>query len=432
MANELETFVLRLFESRGALLDRPAYGLVDVLLPEEVSQRLGVDGYLRLTFDEEVAAAYSEAIHLTYGHPLVDRITEAVREVGNAVHWYINQVRLEKPDLFGVIRKEIGLANARLRPEKEAGPQPQLHHYLRFNFKVAFVSDEKQEELVSILMDVNSGQPAWELDEAWGRVFLEREPRLSDVPQAPLAWHAEGSTIRLRLRQSSAVPSSKSDASPLSEENLQLLQERAAQAVARKASPTLEALQKRTARRLELDLARLQTFYDDTEADLRRRLDRTEDEGRRGSLEEKLAFAQADREHKLADARGKYRLRLVLDLINVALISQPKLALAVRIENRYASIQRNFVWDPLLHRVEPVLCDVCQAPSFHLHLCANGHLACDECVLYCSACKREFCKLCPDSMGACAVCNRPLCVYSQIRCKVCGRVTCQEHQGQCH
>lgn len=414
MADELETFVLRFLESHGALLDRPAYGLVDVVLPDEVSQRLGVDGYLRLTFDEQVAAAHSEAIHLTYGHPLVDRITEVARGEGHAVHWYINQVRLEKPDLFEVIRKEIGLANARLRPEKEARPQPQLHHYLRFNFKAAFVSDEKQEELVSILMDVNSGQPAWELDKVWGRVFLERGSHLPDVPQAPLAWHSDGST------------------DVLSEETLQLLQERAAQAVARKAAPTLEALQKRTARHLELALARLQTFYDDTEADLQRRLARTDDESRRRSLEGKLAFAQADRKHKLADAQAKYRLRLVLDLINVAFISQPKLALAVGIENRYASVRKNVIWDPLLHRVEPILCDVCQVPRFRLHLCANGHLACDDCVLYCGACKREFCKLCEMYVSACAVCNRPLCVYSQIRCQVCGRVTCQEHQGQCH
>jgi len=425
MANELETFVLRFLESHGALLDRPAYGLVDAVLPDEVSHQLGVDGYLRLTFNEGVAAANPGATHLTYGHPLVDQITDAARETGHAVHWYIGQVRLQKPDLFQVIQKEIGLVNARLQPEKEGKPRPQLHHYLRFSFKVAFVSDEKQEQLVSVLIDVNSGQPAWELDEAWGRVFLEREAWLVDVPQAPLAWHPKAPSGALAARAVDA-------ADPLAEDALHVLQERAAQAVARKAAPTLEALHRRTARRLELDLARLQSFYDDTEADLRRRLARTEDTGRRGSLEEKLAFAQADREHKLADVRAKYRLRLVLDLINVALITQPKLALAARVENRYASVRRDFIWDPLLHRVEPMLCDVCQAPSLRLHLCANGHLACNVCVLYCSACKREFCKLCRADMSACVVCNRPLCTHSRIRCRVCGQVTCQEHEGQCH
>ena len=106
--------------------------------------------------------------------------------------------------------------------------------------------------------------------------------------------------------------------------------------------------------------------------------------------------------------------------------------LEARIENRYASVRREVVWDPLLHRVESVLCDACKLPTYRLHLCANGHLACDDCVLHCSACKREFCRLCEADMGACAVCNRPLCVYSQIRCKTCGQVTCQEHQGQCH
>ncbi len=176
---------------------------------------------------------------------------------------------------------------------------------------------------------------------------------------------------------------------------------------------------------MELDLARLHMFYNDTETDLRRRLARTEDDGRQQSLREKLAFAEADREHKLADAQAKYRLRLVLNLINVALISQPKLALTVCIENRYASIQRDCIWDPLLHQVEPMLCDVCQSLGYHMHLCINGHLVC-------SACKRESCILCKDGFGACAVCSRPLCVHSQIRCRVCGQVTCREHEGQCH
>ena len=427
MANELETFVLNYLEFHGALLDRPAYGLVDVLLPEEVSHRLGAgDGYLRLTFDGDVAADHSEVTHVTYGHPLVDRITELSRELGRSVHWYINYVRLEKPDLFGVIRSALSLTNARLQPAEKTESQPRLHHYLRFNFKVAFVTDEKQEELVSILMDVNSGRPAWEVDEVWGRAFLEGEPRLPDIPQAPLAWLPNGSSEVL-------APQGVGDAAPpLTEDNLRVLGMRAAQAVARKVGPTLESLQKRTSRRLELDTARLQAFYDDTEADLQRRLDRTEDEVRQRSLKEKMAFAQADREHKLADARDKYRLRLVPDLINAALISQPKLALAARIENRYASIQRDFIWDPLLHRVESMLCDVCQVPSSHLHLCANGHLVCDECVLYCSACKREFCTLCRADVGACSVCHRPLCVHSQIQCRVCGQVTCQDHLGQCH
>ena len=147
---------------------------------------------------------------------------------------------------------------------------------------------------------------------------------------------------------------------------------------------------------------------------------------------EKLAFAHAERERKLADVEAKYRLRIHLELINTVLISQPKITLRVRVENRYASVEPTFVWDPLLHRVEPPLCQVCGRPSPRVYLCANGHLADEECILHCAFCKRVFCTLCKDDVGVCAVCGKPLCVHSQIRCPVCGQVTCQEHVGQCH
>jgi hypothetical protein len=101
--------------------------------------------------------------------------------------------------------------------------------------------------------------------------------------------------------------------------------------------------------------------------------------------------------------------------------------LAIRIGNRYVSIQRHCIWDAPLHHVDPMMCDACQSSSFHLHLCTNGHLACSECVQYRNASKREFCALCRDDNGACAMRGQPLRAHSLIRCPACGKVTCQEH-----
>jgi len=276
---------------------------------------------------------------------------------------------------------------------------------------VALITDEKQEELASVLMNLHTGQPAWELD-TQEILPLESEYRLRPMHEAPPAWRPE-----LPLH---------------SPERLAWLQEQAGWAVAGKLTSTIEALQQRTARRLELDRARLDAFYDDTAADLERRLARTEDEARRASLEEKLAFARLERERKLADVEAKYRLRIHLELINTVLISQPKIALQVSVGNRYTSAQTTFVWDPLPHRVEPPLCQACGRPASRVYLCANGHLAGEDCILHCAFCKRVFCTLCKDDVGTCAVCGKPLCVHSQIRCKVCGQVTCQEDMGRCH
>lgn len=411
MADSLQDFVLAYCEEVGGLIERPAFGLVDLLLPDEVARRLGTEPLVRLAFTEETAAAHPDAIHLTYGHPLLDEIEEDMRGRGLALRRYVNQVRLERPGFFQLIKDELAFPNAWLQPLEGAVEAPQTCYYVRFNFKVALITDEKQEELASVLMNLHTGQPAWEL-ETQEIMPLESEYRLRPMHEAPPAWRPE-----LPLH---------------SPERLAWLQEEAGHAVARKLAPVIEALQQRTARRLELDRARLEAFYDDTATDLERRLARTEDETRQASLKEKLAFARLERERKLADVEAKYRLRINLELINTVLISQPKIALRARVENRYASAQPTFFWDPLLHRVEPPLCQVCGRPAPRVYLCANGHLADEDCILRCAFCKRVFCTLCKDDVGVCAVCGKPLCVHSQIRCPVCGQVTCQEHIGQCH
>jgi hypothetical protein len=411
VADSLQDFVLAYCEEVGGLIERPAYGLVDLLLPDEVARRLGTEPLMQLAFTEETAAAHPEANHLTYGHPLLEGIVEDMQGRGLALRRYINQVRLARPGLFQLIKDEVAFPNAWLHPLKSAVEAPQMYYYVRFNFKVALITDEKQEELGSILMDLHTGQPAWGLEKQ-EILPLELDYRLRSLRDAPPAWRPE-----LPLR---------------SFERLAWLQEEAGRAMARKLAPSIEALQRPTARRLELDRARLEAFYDDTGADLERRLARTEDEARRRSYEEKLAFARAERERKLADVEAKYRLRIHLELINTVLISQPKITLRARVENRYASVEPMFIWDPLLHRVEPPLCQVCGRPAPRVYLCANGHLADEGCLLHCAFCKRVFCTLCKDDVGICAVCGKPLCVHSQIRCQVCGQVTCQEHVGQCH
>jgi hypothetical protein len=105
----------------------------------------------------------------------------------------------------------------------------------------------------------------------------------------------------------------------------------------------------------------------------------------------------------------------------------------VAISNRTATITRTVVWDPLVHRLEPLVCDVCGEPGDGLHLCSGGHLAHTACLApQCIDCKRAFCQLCAEQISACVVCHRPVCKPSLITCPTCGRGTCQEHQQLCH
>jgi hypothetical protein len=210
------------------------------------------------------------------------------------------------------------------------------------------------------------------------------------------------------------------------------LLERAKAGAARELAESLDNLRRRAQRHLELDQARLEQYYADLQTDLERRLSRaTED--RRPALADKLAAVQVERQNKLLDAQAKYELRLTLELINLSVISQPKITLPVQIENRHTNVTRLLTWDPLLRRLEPLVCDACGQPGYELFLCANGHLAHKECLApQCVDCKRAYCQKCGNSVKSCVVCDQPVCVRSLSRCATCGRGTCQEHIGLCH
>jgi hypothetical protein len=425
--DELADFVLNYCREAGAIVEPPAYGVHEVLLPDDLAGRLGVSAYQHFAFDDALAAEADETdevTHLSYGHPLVESLIEVARQAPACAHLYVNAVRLDKRGLAELARQALSFPNARLvevpRPEQSRraaeGPDqtegPALGHYVRFNFKAALITDEKHEQLLSVLMDAQGGYAVNELAEIERLTTLETTPAFEHLPVMPLVW----------------LPGEE----PLSCQALEGMLERAKRAALDQLAEPLDSLQQRAARFLELDRARLEQYYDDMQRDLTRRLERA-DEDRRKALEDKLATVQADREAKLADAEAKYRLRVELELINLLVIAQPRLVLPVKIENRTATITRTVMWNPLLHRIEPLACDVCGRASFRLFLCTGGHLAHEECLSpQCVDCKRVYCRLCNDQMKACVVCDRPVCASSLNLCPICGRGTCREHMGLCH
>lgn len=449
--DELANFVLNYCREAGAIVEPPAYGVYEVLLPDDLAARLGVPAYQRFAFDDALTTqrtleADDEVTHLSYSHPLVESLIEAARQRPACARLYVNAVRLDKRGLADLARQALSFPNARLVEVPETAnlrqnnePQsesPALGHYVRFNFKAALITDEKREQLLSVLMDAQGGYTVKELVEIERLVTLETKPGFEHLPVMPPAWWpGEEQTLvspSAELTVSGAEPLRTSSVEPLSRQTLEGLLERAKRAALDELAEPLDSLQQRAARFLELDRARLEQYYDDMQRDLKRRLERAADD-RRKALEDKLVTVQAEREAKLADAEAKYRLRVELELINMLIIAQPRLVLPMNIENRTATVTRTVVWNPLLHRIEPLTCNVCGHASFRLFLCTGGHLAHEECLLpQCVDCKRVYCRLCTDLMKACVVCDQPVCASSLNRCPTCGRGTCREHVGLCH
>jgi len=407
-STSLEGLVLGYFRQVGALVEPPAYGAYEVLLPDEAAARWGISAHQKIVFD----AAYQQegVTFLHYGHALIETIAEELRGQSANGQFFINNVRPEKPGFASEIEKAFSLPNAKiffLPAEKE---KIRHHHYVRFNFKVSLVADEKRELVLPVWMDLQNGYPVHGAEiERLG--ILDEENQFLHIPSAPTFWNSEPA---------------------LSPQTLSGLLERARQAVPHELGETLANLQKRLARFLELDQARLNDYYSDLLKDAQRRLQKA-DEERRSALETKIEVIHTERQSKLLDVEQKYHLRIQLELVNLAIIAIPKLDLRVEIRKRTSTIKRTVTWNPLLHTIEPLPCDVCNRGGMTLQLCENGHLAHAECLApQCVECKRTYCQTCAQEVTECVVCGRPICIHSLTRCKECQRVTCAEHGGECH
>jgi hypothetical protein len=413
--SELQTFVLNYLEEVGGIAERAGAHTFDVLLPEQTADSLGIDSLQTWAFDE----TEDQTQRLTFSSPVVERMIEAASTKPTAVHYAIDSVRLHKTGLADLARSAWLIPNARLTEPRNSTVARLLNSYLLFNFKAALISDDKQEQIVSVLMDAQGGY-ALNSAEADQILIAARPIAKTDVvglQEGRARWLVEGQSQPLPVRDL---------------KTLYALLDRAQVAVTKHLDAAIKRLEKRSARFLTLDEARLNDYYDQIEEDLRTRVKRATGE-RKVDLEEKLTLTAAERKTKLTDAATRYAVRADLTLINVMLIQQPKLAIAVQLENRQTERVVAAVYDPLLHRIEPLLCEVCNLPDQRLQLCQNGHLVHADCLApQCIDCKRVFCQRCADSIGQCSVCHEPLCKSSAIKCPDCGRVTCQAHRTLCH
>jgi hypothetical protein len=419
----LEQLVLGYIRQLGGVVEPPAYGAYETLLPDEAAARWKIPAEQKFTFD--AAHQQDGATFLHYGHALVETIVEELRGQSADGYFFINNVRPDKPGFKSEIEKAFSLPNAKIffiNNEKEA---IHYHHYARFNFKVSLIADEKRELILPVWMDLQNGYPV-NGAEIERLAILDEESQFLHVQPAPAFWNREPA---------------------LSPKTLSALLERARQSVPAELGDTLTHLQKRLERFLELDRARLNSYYADLLKDAKKRLQKVDastssatgastgsaTDDRHAALETKIEIINAERESKLADVEQKYHLRIQLELVNFAVIAMPKLDLTVEIRSRAATVKRAVTWNPLLHTIEPLLCEVCNRGGTKLHLCENGHLVHAECLApQCVECKREYCQNCAKEVTECVVCARPICVHSLTRCKECQRATCSEHVGECH
>ncbi len=339
----LEAFLRDFAEVVGGLWEEVEPQVYDLVLPAGYEPDV-----VRVAFDPEAVPEHPGAQLASFGTPLVDRLLADAVARGRSAELYYVGLNLAAQGLAGKAGRALRLADGlTLRPGRtRASHFPQAV----FWFEATFVSDQKEQDVLPVAVDLHHGRQVRHLDR------LLDHARLSEAPWAPLP---EARHVGLARGYRAA-------------------RDRVVRTVAALAN----ARGRELTERVERQVARMARYYADLRAESSGQAERARSRG--SDLTPISARREAlDREEqvRIAELRQKAGLRVQLRLNTFLLVHQPKLLTEATVTGpRSLNAPVELVWDPLAEGLEAVDCPSCGHPTFAFEIAGPGRLGCPACA----------------------------------------------------
>ena len=334
----LESFVRDYVTEFGGAWEEVEPQVYDLLLPD------GGDGLVRVAFDPEALPEHPGAQLASFGTPLIDRILADAERRGRYAEAYVIGLNLSPHDLQSRARRGLTLGkDLSVRVERA-----RAMHFGQgvFWFRGTFVSDQKEQEIVPVGVDLHQGREVRHLDQLLEPSRLAEEPG-EYLPEA-----------RAMSLSAAAVL--------------------ARQQVLRSLIPLANTRRRDVEEHVGRQIERMRKYY----ADLREEVH--ELARRSGADRAKLAAREQGLESeerlRIAELKQKSTLRVQLSLLRVLLLWQPKLLLRTVVSSEEKSQPLEVVWDPLTEAIEAPACPRCARPTLALEMTRQGLLMCPACA----------------------------------------------------
>jgi hypothetical protein len=186
----LERFVRAYLEATGGVWEEIEPQVYDVLLPpgvEGAGPATPAGGVLRISFDPEALPDYPGTQLASFGTPFIDRLLADALQRGRSARFWLVGLNLIRHDLTTRIRRAIPVAApGELRIERMRALEfPQAV----FWFRVEFVSDQKEQVVVPVAIDLHYGREVRHLEQLLDPARLVEQPGqpLPEVRRASVA-----------------------------------------------------------------------------------------------------------------------------------------------------------------------------------------------------------------------------------------------------
>jgi tetratricopeptide (TPR) repeat protein len=394
---KIRSFVTKCLESVGALVEFPEYDYAEVLIPDEFVEHFDGEGYFGLSFDFDVARRHEDSEFVTYGSYFLDKVIDLASQRGLTCSRHIVDENVGGRTLPQKIKGKIAFRNCRATFLANV---PVIYHYVLFNFKVSYISDEREDRIIKVLVNLNTGHVDDNMLEAIGSAIF-----------------TDSSHTRYTVEQMCSIEDAYQTATRALEERIQA---------------AIHGFSGKVGVRLANEKKRIMEYYDQIDDELKFKRERLVETGKKDglkSIDDKLRLSEIERQRRLNEVEEKNALRVSVMLFSATLISQTKIRNRYKVKRGRIERDAYVVWNPVLNDIDPQVCEICRDETLELELCSNSHLGCTKCVRTCSVCGTRLCKDC--GMTECSVCGVPICGQCKIVCDNCGDVLCERHVELC-
>ena len=368
MLPDLSDFARSCVERAGGMVDARAPGRFDVLLPPALEAVAGGRSWVSLALAND--AAGEDAEPATLGSPFMDALIAFAAGRGTVASGYLPAGRLKRKGLREEAERTLRFSNCRTRYQEDDA-EVLLSATAQFDFKVAFLSEERRERVYVVPVSLFSGQADLGLAARLPELPVEDDAE-EKSPEVPLvSVEAAYETARRALRHL-------------------VIEEAARQQV-------------RVRQRFAVEFARISEYYSQVIEGLERRHDRErlrsvaaavlETPNAAGSNEaaagdhaaradgfaQKLEAAHRERERKLRELGETYGIRTRARLASVRCLWQPKVFFKLLLDRGPVTRTLILAYDGLQERLEPPNCESCRQPATRLRASSAARLLCPAC-----------------------------------------------------
>ena len=343
---ELEQFVRHFLEYHGALMEKE-WGGFEVLLPETLSEMLGVPEHIQLSADPDCQTDTYPGVQysISYGSPLLDKVVAVTCSQAPLLFCNLAFDYIKTQGFDRLISRQFAFSGSVGKVENWART---MTEYLFLSCRYLAQSDEQKEGIVSLIFNLETSAPV---------------PEMVDM----LTTVSKDYTIEKKRGARDDIEIKKI---------MQWVKRKVADAISREIAPFQQSM----TRRFRRDVSNLREYYASLEKEMGKSLSRP---GLSKQLQmdrkEKIAMLPEELKRKEDDLFKKYSIRVKAQPCAAILVRTP--AVKVLYQASIGRKPRTFslIYNPVTKSMDPLVCEGCGCSMTSAFFNNQLQLLCHDC-----------------------------------------------------